>query len=318
MTTLRFLLILLGFIFGVSGLQAQWDAQVSQYWVVKQTYNPAFAGQGNLLNLSVLGRQQWVGMTGANTPQTFWASAEMPIRFMNRIHGVGVNMINDKIGLFSNTYVYGQYAYKKKIGNKYLNMGIQAGIASVGFDATGLYTPSGSSFSSTDDALPTSSEKGSAFDAALGVTWIAPQYYIGLSSTHLTSPRYDLGDNYSSYIPRTYYLIAGGNIKLSNPLYQIQPSVLLKAVKNVWQVDATARLVYNKLFNAGVSWRKDDGFIFMIGANIKGFNVGYAYDLSTSEIARVSNGTHELYITYSLPIDLDKGKKRSSKSVRIL
>jgi type IX secretion system PorP/SprF family membrane protein len=147
---------------------------------------------------------------------------------------------------------------------------------------------------------------------------LAERYYIGLSTTHIMSPRFDLGENFSSHIPRSYYLIAGGNIQTRNPLYQIQPSALLKAAGNVWQIDLTARVVYNKLFNAGLSWRKDDGFIFMLGASIKGFNVGYSYDLSTSAIARVSSGSHELYVTYSMPIDLDKKKKHSSKSVRIL
>lgn len=297
-------------------VKAQWDAQSSHYWVVRQVYNPSFAGQGNMLNLSVLGRQQWVGVE--NAPKTFWASAERPLRFLGRIHGVGINMTNDQIGLFSNTYIYGQYAYKKRMGKNYLNLGLQVGTASIGFDATGLYNPTSSAHTPNDEAIPTSSEKSSTLDAGLGVSWLAERYYIGLSTTHIMSPRFDLGENFSSHIPRSYYLIAGGNIQTRNPLYQIQPSALLKAAGNVWQIDLTARVVYNKLFNAGLSWRKDDGFIFMLGASIKGFNVGYSYDLSTSAIASVSSGSHELYVTYSMPIDLDKKKKHSSKSVRIL
>ncbi len=316
MTIKKLLAFLFVLIFANQLINAQWDAQMSNYGVVKQVYNPAFAGQGNLLNLSILGRQQWVGVE--NAPKTFWVSAEMPIRFMNRVHGVGVNMSNDQIGLFSNTYVNGQYAYKKKIGQNTLNAGMQVGLASIGFDATQLYNPTSTAHSSTDDAMPTSSEKSSALDAALGVTWISSNYYVGLSSTHLLAPKFNLGEKFSSYIPRTYYLIAGGNINLSNPLYQIQPSTLVKYSGNVLQMDLTAKFVYNKLFNVGVSWRKDDAVVFLLGATIKGFNVGYSYDWSTSGISAVSKGSHELYVSYSLPIDLEKGKKHSSKSVRIL
>ncbi len=316
MTVQRFIAAIFIVLCVVQSAKAQWDAQVSNYWVVKQTYNPAFAGQGNLLNLSILGRQQWVGVE--NAPKTFWASAEMPIRFMNRIHGVGVNMSNDQIGLFSNTYINGQYAYKRKIGKNTFNLGLQVGMASVGFDGTKLYNPQSSAHSSTDDAIPTSTEKASVLDAGFGVAWLAQNYYAGLSSGHVLAPKYDLGENFSSHIPRTYYLIAGGNIHLPNPLYQIQPSTLAKYSGNVLQVDLTARFVYNKLFNAGVSWRKDDGFVFLLGASIKGFNVGYSYDWSTSAISLVGGGSHELYVTYSMPIDLGKSKKRSSKSVRIL
>ncbi len=316
MTVQRFIAAIFLTVCVLQGARAQWDAQVSNYWVVKQTYNPAFAGQGNLLNLSILGRQQWVGVE--NAPKTFWASAEMPIRFMNRIHGVGVNMSNDQIGLFSNTYINGQYAYKRKMGKNTLNLGLQVGMASVGFDATRLYNPQSAAHSASDPAMPTASEKASVLDAGLGATWLAPNYYVGLSSAHVLAPKYNLGENFSSHIPRTYYLIAGGNINLSNPLYQIQPSTLVKYSGNVWQMDLTTRFVYNKLFNAGISWRKDDGFVFLLGASIKGFNVGYSYDWSTSAISVVSGGSHELYVTYSMPIDLDKSKRRSSKSVRIL
>lgn len=316
MTVQRIIAVIFIVLCVAEAAKAQWDAQVSNYWVVKQTYNPAFAGQGNLLNLSVLGRQQWMGVE--NAPKTFWASAEMPILFMNRIHGVGVTMSNDQIGLFSNTYINGQYAFKKKIGKNTLNLGLQVGMASIGFDGTKLYSPQSGAHSTKDEAIPSSSEKASVLDAGLGLTWLASDYYLGLSSAHVLAPKYNLGENLSSHIPRTYYLIAGGNINFSNPLYQIQPSTLVKYSGNVLQVDLTARFVYNKLFNAGVSWRKDDGLVFLLGASIKGFNVGYSYDWSTSDISVVSSGSHELYVTYSMPIDLGKSKRRSSKSVRIL
>jgi type IX secretion system PorP/SprF family membrane protein len=316
MTVKRFIAVVFIALCGLEGAKAQWDAQVSNYWVVKQAYNPAFAGQGNLLNLSILGRQQWVGVE--NAPKTFWASAEMPIRFMNKVHGVGINLSNDQFGLYSNTYINGQYAYKKKIKNNTFNIGLQVGMAGVGFDATKLYNPQSNAHSSKDDAIPTSSEKASVLDAGVGVTWLARNYYVGLSAAHVLQPKYDLGEKISSHIPRAYYLIAGGNINLSNPLYQIQPSTLVKRSGNVLQMDLTARFVYNKLFNAGVSWRKDDGLVFLLGASIKGFNVGYSYDWSTSAISQVSSGSHELYVTYSMPIDLDRSKRRSSKSVRIL
>lgn len=296
---------------------AQWDAQISNYWVVKQGFNPSFAGQGDLLNLSVLGRRQWVGVVRA--PQTYMATAEMPVRFLNRIHGVGVTMQIDKAGLFSNTYINGQYAYKKLFGKRSLNVGVQVGVASLSFDAAGLYSPSGTGQAAVDEAIPVSGgDKVTALDAGVGLSWIGPDYYAGLSATHVLEPSFNLSESRSVRIPRVYYLTGGGNIRLPNPLYQIQPSVLVKATGNVWQMDVTARAVYKQLFSAGLSWRRDDGFVFLLGATVRGFNVGYSFDLSTSAIGRASFGTHELFITYSMPVDLGKSKKHSSKSVRIL
>ncbi len=301
-----------------SELYGQWDAQVSQYWITRQTYNPAFVGSSSMLNIAVAGRQQWTGMQGANTPKTLWASAEMPLELGGKVHGVGVNMVSDKVGLFNNTYLNGQYAFKRKVGKATLNAGVQLGIASINFDATGLYTPSSGYHNSSDEALPTSNEKASVADIAVGITWLAPNYFVGVSTTHLLSPTYTLGEKYEARLPRTYYLVGGCNIRLSNPLFEVLPSALFKATGNIWQVDASLRGVYNKLLTAGLSWRKDAGFILLVGASIKGFHLGYSYDLATSEIARVSGGSHELSITYSMPVQLSKPKRHSAKSVRLL
>ncbi len=302
----------------VNGLYAQWDAQLSQYWSVKTYYNPAFAGETANMESTLLHRRQWVGFE--NAPVSSMMLMNMPFSFMGKTHGVGVSIINEKVGLFSNTTTSGQYSYKFKFGkNKLLNIGLQLSFASIDFDAGGIYIPQdeGGKFDPSDPAIPAGGADGKTFDGGIGVTWITPQYYIGLSSLHIWEPSFDLDDTRSSFIGRTYYLMAGYNIQMSNPLISLQPSTLVKADASLYQIDLTGRIVYNKMFSGGITWRKDDGFVFLLGANIKNFDVGYSYDLSTSAIGKVSNGSHEICVRYSIPI----GKKKSPggyKSVRIL
>ncbi len=301
------------FVFSSVAVYGQWDAQLSQYWRMKNYYNPSFIGETNAIESSLLHRQQWVGLT--NAPATSLISLNMPVQFLGKDHGVGVIVMNEKIGLFSNTSTLGQYTYKIKFKKgRYLNIGIQGGMMNIDFDASKIHIPDSDYHDKTDIPSAGGDKK---VDAGIGVAWITPNYYIGVSASHLWEPSFELDDNTSTYIPRGYYIMAGYNIKLNNPLIELQPSALFKSDAIAHQLDVTAKVEYNKMFSGGISWRKDDGFVFLLGARIRNIEAGYSYDLSTSEIAKVSNGSHELFLRYSIP--LEKKKDRSvGKSIRIL
>ncbi|MDR0824782.1 MAG: type IX secretion system membrane protein PorP/SprF [Prevotella sp.] len=306
------ILYTLFFVFGTSAVYAQWDTQISQYWRMKNFYNPSFIGENNAIEASLLHRRQWVGIE--NAPVTSLISLNMPVNFLGKEHGVGALVVNDKLGLFSNTAMMAQYTYKLKLRkDRYLNIGLQAGLMNINFDASGIKIPDDQK---EDVELPAvAGDK--KFDTGLGISWITPNYYIGVSATHLLEPRFDIDEEHSSYVARIYYAVGGYNIKLNNPLIELQPSVLFKSDAVTYQVDVTAKIEYNKMFNGGISWRKDDGFVFLLGVRIKSIDAGYSYDLSTSAISKVSNGSHELFIRYSMPVEKKK-ERHSGKSIRIL
>lgn len=295
-------------------LRAQWDAQISQYWRTKTFFNPSFAGETDSIQASALHRMQWIGIEHA--PRTFVINADMPVRFLDRKHGVGVLVNTESIGLFKNMFVGGQYVFKKSWKKNTLNIGVQAGFINIGFDATKIRIPE--ELKDYEENVPAAEANGKSFDAAIGISWITPKYYIGVSSTHLTQPKFDIDDNTVLDINRIYYFTAGYNLRFKRSKYEFQPSVLIKTDTKATQYDITARVVYNKTFNGGISWRKDDGFVFLLGMNVYGFDLGYAYDLSTSEISKASSGTHEFVIRYYIPVRLTKKGQNSHKSIRIL
>lgn len=294
-------------------VNAQWDPQVSQYFRVKQSFNPSFAGETDTLQASVLHRQQWVGID--NAPKSFIISASMPLDFLGRRHGVGINVLTESIGLYKNTSVGAQYVYKKRFKKNMLNLGVQAGYTSIGFDASLI---NDADQDDLKDLIKNASSQTGRVDGSLGVSWFGPKYYLGFSVNHLFEPTFELDDNLTSYIARSYYFTAGYNLKLRNPLYELQPSLLVKTDAVVFQYDVTARVVYNKMFNGGISWRKDDGFVFLLGINALGFEAGYAYDLSTSEISKASSGSHEFFLRYIIPMERKKKGEFSHKSIRLL
>jgi len=296
-------------------ISAQWDPQISQYWRTKTFFNPSFAAESDTLQASILHRMQWLGIPGA--PKTSIVSADMPLDFLGRRHGVGIVIMTEKFGDFSNTTVNAQYVYKKRWKKNIINLGLQVGYSSVGFDAGNLVKID--TEQELEDLLPTESSKSSSIDAGLGISWMGPDYYLGVSVTHLFQPSYEVSEELVVDAVRTYYFTGGYNIRFNNPLFQLQPSALVKTDGHFVQADLTARLVYNRIFNGGLSWRKDDGFVFLLGLNnIFGFDAGYAYDLSTSDISKASRGTHEFFLRYTIPMIKKKSGQYRHKSIRIL
>ncbi|MDR0682387.1 MAG: type IX secretion system membrane protein PorP/SprF [Dysgonamonadaceae bacterium] len=322
-------------------LMSQFDSQVSSYWATPNYFNPGYAGQSGKLELTGLYRLQWLGVEHA--PKTGIILGEMPVKFFGREHGIGVSMYNDQIGLFKTNLISGQYAYKIKLFGGSLSIGIQGGYISESFDGTRVKIPEDDEqYDPNDEAIPLTEVSGNSIDGAFGLYYAAKNWYAGLSVTHLTSPQLELSENYILEIPRSYYFTAGYNIQLNNPLLELRPSVLLKTMElstiriekdslivqtkqsvvkgmlKQTQVDVSLRMVYNKMFWGGLSWRKGDAVQIMIGGKFKMLEVGYVYDFPISDIIRETSGSHELFIKYSVDMNLKKGKKNKHKSVRIL
>jgi type IX secretion system PorP/SprF family membrane protein len=324
-------------------LRAQFDTQLSNYWAAKNYFNPGYAGQSGRLELTGLYRMQWLGME--HPPKSAVILAEMPLPLMGREHGVGLSMYNDQIGLFKTTMISGQYAFKMKLFRGSLGIGLQAGYITDSFDGTKVEIPDDEDHNLVDPAIPTSKVSGNAVDAAFGVYYTdsLKRWYVGLSVTHLLAPSLVLNENYVRDIPRSYYFTAGYNIPLNNPLLELRPSVLLKTTEmsslyidndslvvttkpnslkgmlRQTQVDVSLRMVYNEMFWGGLSWRKSESMIFMLGGRFKMLEVGYAYDVPLfSDLIRTTSGSHELFIKYVIEMNFKKGSQGKHKSVRIL
>lgn len=300
----------------VADASAQTDAQFSMYWALPAYTNPAAVAAGDNINVAALNRMQWVGLT--NAPNTFFVTAEAPFRLFKKNQAAGLMISSDKAGLFSTLNFALQYAYHLKLWGGRLSLGVRLGAIDQTFDGTQVDIPDTPDHMPGDEAIPRTSVSAMAFDAGFGAWYQHKHFYVGLSSTHLSAPTLELDELSYTEISRIYYLTGGGNIVLRNPLYELQPSFLLKSDFQFTQFDMTLRFMYNKMFWGGLSYRIGDAVIFMAGAQFKGIKVGYAYDLSTSAIASVSGGTHELFASYNLKIDFSPKTKNKHKSIRIL
>ncbi|MDR2118720.1 MAG: type IX secretion system membrane protein PorP/SprF [Tannerellaceae bacterium] len=298
---------------------AQYDAQFSQYFMAMGYYNPGYAGAGEDLNVFGLHRQQWIGMPGA--PQTSFIHLDMPFRSGKMNAGVGVTLFTETIGLFSHSQISGQFAYKRNLLGGTLSIGAQIGLASISFDGSkvdfGEAENSGDEAGSEDEAIPQTEVNGMAFDMNAGIYYTHRKFYAGIASAHILEPQAELEENISTYIGRTYNLTGGYNIQLKNPLLELQPSVFMKTDLQSFQIDVTARVIYNKMFSGGLSWRGYEGVV-MLGASFANVEIGYAYDFPTGPLLKASSGSHELMVRYKVKLNKSKTGNYRHKSVRIL
>jgi type IX secretion system PorP/SprF family membrane protein len=337
----KFFFSIVTILIGSFPLKAQFDTQLSNYWTAISYFNPAYAGQSGNLEATLVSRIQWLGIS--NAPRTTILTADMPYQLFGKIHGFGAQMYNDRIGLFSATAYYGQYAWKKKLFKGDFSIGLQGGYITQSFDGTKVDIPKDDDYHSTsDESLPSDVVSGGGIDFSLGLFYSKEKWFTGLSVNHLLAPHIDLNENYIFEIPRSYYFVAGYNIQLNNPLLEVQPTLLLrtmqmssyslspdsltekikgntlKAMLHNSQVDISIRMIYDKKFWGGLSWRYGDAVVLMLGGKFKMIEAGYAYDFPISRIIKVSTGSHELFLRYNMDLNLKKKGKYKHKSVRIL
>lgn len=291
---------------------AQYDASFSHYFDMETSFNPAAAGQRDAVNMTAAYAMDLTGFK--HNPQTFYAAADMPFLLLNRRHGGGVQLLNDKIGLFTHQRVAGQYAFRGKLLGGVVALGVQAGMLSEKFDGSKVDTEDPG-----DPAFATSLVTGSALDLGLGLMYFRPLWHAGVSVQHVNSPTVILGATNELAIEPSYYLTAGCNIKLRNPFLTIKPTMLLRADGTGWRADVTTRLVYthdDKMMYGGLGYSPGNSLTVLVGGKFHGIVLGYSYEAYTSGLE--GNGSHGVFLGYQLGISLTRKGRNRHQSVRLL
>jgi len=294
---------------------AQQDPQFSFNRLTQLTVNPGYAGHDGLINGTILNRYQWDGVKGS--PQTLVFSVGAATNLFGLNSGVGFNVISDEIGFYKNISVGFDYAYRKKLGIGDLGIGASFGFYNTSVNGDWYIPESDVHGSTTEPGIPQGEASQLAIDVGFGLFLRSDKYFFGASATHLNQASIILADQARSFLARHYYVSAGYNIALSNPLFEVQPSVYFKTDMVAYQADFTVDLVYKKRFSAGLNYRINDAVCVLVGFEMNnGLKIGYAYDLMTSALASYGGGSHELYLSYSM--DLGKNRFKKYKSIRYL
>jgi len=291
-------LITIVFILAGTCIYAQQDALFSQYMFNKMVINPAYTGTREALSVTLVGRQQWIGLEGA--PRTATFSIHSPLR--NEKLGLGMYCYTDVLGPLQTSGAVGAFSYKFQWGPGKLSFGLQFGFKHMFIDWNKVYMPE-----NNDVAYMGESGQNFVVDANFGLYYYTKNYYVGVSSKHLleqdigTQELYD--DVASNRLLRHFYGMAGIAIELNDHLV-LQPSILAKYVKNApFQMDFNANLMIQEVIWIGFSYRTEGTAVFLIEVLVKDrLRIGYSYDVFLNELSQYNKGSHEVLIGFDFPV----------------
>ncbi|MDR2907790.1 MAG: PorP/SprF family type IX secretion system membrane protein [Bacteroidales bacterium] len=289
----------------------QQDPLFSQQHLTRLNINPATTGNTAYANAYLFARQQWIGFEGAPSTQMLAAQAY----FKDYKSGVGLSVLNDRIGRHNLLDVLLNYAYHVPVGDeKYVALGLGAGIANRKMQSVSFIDPEEDPF--VVDA--NNAKAKTRLDLNVGLAYISPKFTMGFSATHLNSIFMGADDWYK--LPLHIYGFMEGtfgkDIQVS-PRAQIRsefqfkshPSDTLALMDRVsMQYDLGASVSIKDVMWFGFAFRNVNTFVGMFGINLgQNLRLSYAYDFTLSFYNRQDKyfktyGSHELVLHYKMRI----------------
>lgn len=276
-------------------VNGQQDPQYTQYMFNTMSVNPAYVGSKGHTMINVLARTQWVGIDGAPDTQTL--SYDTPLGYSGV--GLGLNLVNDAIGPSNETYIdanvsytvrtseEGNLAFGLKLGGRFFSVDWSKGVFRDGNDR--------SLNENISKFLPT---------IGAGVYYYKSNWYLGLAVPNLLRTEHydDVSSGGVVATERMHYFLIGGYVFDLSDSIKFKPAVLSKIVSGApLSLDVSANFLFNNKFRLGAAWRWDDSISALLGFQInESLQIGYAYDLTTSNYSNYNSGTHEVMLRYEI------------------
>jgi len=275
---------------------AQQNPHYTQYMYNMVILNPAYAGARADLTIGGLSRTQWVGIEGAPTTKTFSLNA----RVVDGL-GLGLSVVNDKLGLLENTDFNLDVSYTLVMGyHQRLALGIKGGFSNFSNNLAAGVTPDNDVYASTSGTYP---------NFGMGVYYYNDTWFGGVSVPQLfKTPKFRLDETYTAGITEFTNIFAtfGMRFELNEDLY-FKPSTMVKYTKGVpLSVDLNSNFLYKEFIELGVSYRYDDSVSAMIAIlPNKNMRIGYSYDYTLTNLGKYNSGSHEIILLF----DIDFAKR---------
>ncbi|RWW99540.1 PorP/SprF family type IX secretion system membrane protein, partial [Flavobacterium cerinum] len=283
---------------GLADATAQQDPHYTQYMYNMNVINPAYAGSKENLSFGLLYRKQWVDIEDSPTTMTF--SGSSPV---GKNVGLGLSVINDKIGPVEETNVYADFSYTLNLGGEHrLALGLKAGIT---LHDVGLYSDIGNGHV-PDPGDPAFSENvnNTYFNVGAGFFYYTQKYYLAFSVPNmLKSKHLDYKTANQKFGSETqHYFLTGGYVFQLTDNLKMKPSFMLKSAFDVSpSIDGSLNFLFFERFEIGATYRLDDSFGAMVNYAITpGLRIGYAYDHIISDLNVTTPASHEIMLLFDL------------------
>jgi len=270
-------------------IKAQQQPLYSQYVFNGVVINPAHMSLENeYSNVTIMNRQQWVGIPGA--PRTFTLSFSTPINATKT--SVGLLAVQDKAGV--NTLSDVNLLLSQSINlseNAYLSVGVNAGVNILNQDNLSLNQSIDPKFSQNINSTKMA--------VGLGITFFTDRFFAGISSPSFRQLALKNKEYYLQDV--TSYYFSSGYLFDISPMLKFKPTILLKKIGGGYiQAEGTANFLLNNVIWVGLGWRQEESIIgitqIQLTNNIK---LCYSYDyLTQKELQSIQKGSHEIALSF--------------------
>ncbi len=297
MKEIKIYIILLVIFTATLTVSGQQDPIFTQYMFNTQAVNPAYAGMWEKTGFISLVRKQWAGID--KSPFTQMVSFHSPMR--NEYVGVGLNVINDRFAYEERLSVFADYAYellltpqrRLRLGMKFGFMNYQNPLTRYKLYPDGIFDPA---FQEDIDLkfLP---------NFGVGAFYYSEDFYLSFSIPKLVKNDFvENRNNYSTLAEVRHAYFSTGYVFHLKPTLKFKPTMMMRAVMGApVQIDFSANFLINEKLWLGTMVRTGDALCFVaqwiFDNNIR---IGYAMDITFTEIYRQQNGTYEITMSYSV------------------
>ncbi|GAB3919130.1 PorP/SprF family type IX secretion system membrane protein [Larkinella terrae] len=236
----------LGIVLLFAGSQTVWaqrEVLYSQYLINPLTINPAYTGARESLTMTAIFRRKWFGLQGAGFPitQSFGADGALAGGKV----GIGLQALNDRMGLYSATGFYGSLAYLITLPSMAkLSFGGSGGI-----NVLPIYDPTSST--SINRAIPS---------VGVGVYYEADRFWAGISMPELVTRPISLAAGQAAPLryQRPLYINFGGRFSAGESI-DFMPSILLTHQTGLpLGIDLNAKLWIEQKLGLTLSYRANN------------------------------------------------------------
>jgi type IX secretion system PorP/SprF family membrane protein len=282
-------------------LAGQLTPVTNQYILNPLLINPSCAGSRGALDIAAFYRRQWLGIAGA--PQTITLAIDAPI--LSSKLGLGLLIVNDKIGVTKETQYMAAYAFRINLGDGYLSFGLGTGILTTNTAWSELVV-----IDPGDEFYLIDSKVFVVPEFSFGTYLNYHNFFAGFSIPRLLSYKFDFNRNKYSIVLQAedynYILNTGYMFEIASKT-KFFPSVLLTFSPGARLLyDINAHFSFFDRFWLGASYHNTHSITglaqFAINNQLK---IAYSYDYDFSKIGNFSSGSHEIMLRYEFHYKVD-------------
>ena len=273
--------IVIVLLFLPSLMKAQYLPSFSTFMDVGLLYNPSLAGVNDNLSALVGFRSQWMGIEGA--PRYLFFSADLPSK--RQKVGIGVNLLNESIGINNNTLVNGNFSYKFLLSKGLCTMGISLGAKNARLDQSRLEL-----VNNYDPAFNNIANNVILPFAGFGMNYEIEGFSVNVAFMDL------INNSYS----RNLNLMAKYKYQLNDKLLLNSYVFYKKGLAAVNQMEIGSSVEYNRKLGFYFGYRTNQDLILGLSINIsKQLYMIYSYDFTARFFSDFSNGSNDLVLRFN-------------------